>query len=640
MNKFCPVCCEEVQTDSANCPDCNCDLVDLKEDSLVGQILDDRYTITKELGRGGMGVVYVAKQKYLDREVAIKVLRSEMSQDGSNIKRFMLEAKAASGLASPHTVTIHDFGVTAEGLMYFVMEKMKGEGLAELVEKVGALPTERAVEIVVQTCVSLAEAHEHKIWHRDIKPDNIFVTEGESGKDHVKVLDFGIAKLGSATTNITAAGMICGTPAYLSPEQAQGVDVDGRTDIYSLGVVLYELLAGEPPFVSETPIKVLLCHVHEEPPALDVKNPNVNIPAALNDVLKHAMHKDRDKRIKSAEEFARLLRSAMQSHRADPEEVKLPGLASGVDGVRSVLPEGISASATVAAPAAPTAPEGPSAKGPAATEVFEEPAAPEPVAPSPSVPEPVAPPPAVAPSPSVPAQELPAQITWTEADAAKLTGKRSPWLFVSVTLFASLFTGILLIWQPWSGKSTGEKKDEKQSVSATAAEEKKAAEAARKMDEEKAAVAARKVDEERAEAEAAVKKAQEEKAEAEAARKAVEDKVAADEAKRSQEAAMAEAVKKAKEETLAEAARKAAEEKALAEAAKKAEEKAAAEAAKLAAEKKAAEKKTGGKKDGTKKDGTKKDGDYVIMGGGSSKKKKKDKKKKDKKKDDGYIKIP
>jgi serine/threonine protein kinase len=335
MRKFCPTCLEEFVTDEDLCAECSEELVPLKDDSLVGQVLEKKYAITKELGKGGMGIVYVAKQKYLDREVAVKVLRKEMATDSTSVKRFMLEAKAASNLSSPHTVTIHDFGITGEQLLFFVMEKLRGKALGDIIEDDGAMDPQRSVEIICQVCRSLSEAHSFKIWHRDLKPDNIFITPREDGTEHAKVLDFGIAKFAGENTQVTATGMVCGTPQYLSPEQAQGGELDGRTDVYSLGIVLYEMLAGVPPFTGGTPVQVLLSHIKDIPPPLTERNPDARVPAALVKVIDKALQKDADRRISSADEFAVMLREAMKDHADDHETMAIPPLDSAA-GVRSV----------------------------------------------------------------------------------------------------------------------------------------------------------------------------------------------------------------------------------------------------------------------------------------------------------------
>ena len=311
MRKFCSKCMEEYDQGGNHCPTCGGPLMPIKEDSLVGRTIDDRYTITELVGKGGMGVVYRARQRYLEREVALKVLRRDILDQEGSVKRFMLEARAASGLASPHTVTVHDFGVTDDGLLYFTMELLQGHPLNQLITEEGPLQYGRAVDIAVQVCRSLAEAHDRQIWHRDMKPENIFITRTPEGREHAIVLDFGIAKLAGMSEKLTATGIVCGTPAYLSPEQAQSKDLDHRSDLYSLGVVLYEMLAGKPPFSADTPVKVLMSHIGDPPPPVEKVNPAVEIPTGLARVLGCVLSKMPEERPASAEEFAQTLQASI-----------------------------------------------------------------------------------------------------------------------------------------------------------------------------------------------------------------------------------------------------------------------------------------------------------------------------------------
>ncbi|MBM4353716.1 MAG: hypothetical protein FJ109_07945 [Deltaproteobacteria bacterium] len=310
MKRFCPKCLDEFEQPEGGCPKCGGELVTLPDETLVGQVLDDRYSILGIVGRGGMGVVYRARQKYLDRDVAVKVLRRDMSADATNVKRFLLEARAASALRSPHTVTIHDFGITRDGQLYFVMELLEGQPLSRLVRK-GPMEPERVVRLVAQAAASLAEAHGKGIWHRDIKPENLFVAQDEEGEETLKVLDFGIARIADSGTHLTARGMVCGTPQYVSPEQAQGKPLDQRTDIYSLAVVAYEMLAGRPPFEGETPVQVLIAHVKSAPPPLAEVRPGPPVAPSLWRVLRWALEKDPEARPASAELFASALRQAV-----------------------------------------------------------------------------------------------------------------------------------------------------------------------------------------------------------------------------------------------------------------------------------------------------------------------------------------
>jgi serine/threonine protein kinase len=336
MEKYCPKCFKKFGVETERCPGDGTYLVSPADRDLTGQVLDDRYTVLERIGRGGMGVVYKAEQHLLKRVVALKVLRREMVQDETAVKRFMVEAQAIASLSSRFTVTLHDFGVTKDGLLYYTMELLKGQPLARLIAKEGPLEYRRAARLAMQVCDSLDEAHERGILHRDIKPENIYVVPDRRGKEEVKVLDFGIAKLVGETSaeSMTKTGMIVGTPAYLSPEQAMGNPVVPASDLYSLGIVLYEMLAGSPPFLAETPMKTLWAHVKEPVPALQAKNPAVVVPRSIELFLARALDKDPGRRLQSATEFRDTLKRALEDHEAKPETVALTVLSTTDEGVR------------------------------------------------------------------------------------------------------------------------------------------------------------------------------------------------------------------------------------------------------------------------------------------------------------------
>jgi serine/threonine protein kinase len=288
MEMFCPLCSRVYNEGAKTCEADGEKLVLLTEEpSLVGHVLDGKYTLLSKLGEGGMGSVYLAEQATMGREVAIKVLRREFSQNRMAIKRFLREARAASKLAHHNTITVYDFGQSNQGLLYLVMERLSGRPLADVLDEEGPLAVERAVHIFSQICDSLAEAHQQGITHRDLKPENIFIEDKFGSSEFVKVLDFGIAKMqgDEATSQATATGMICGTPSYMSPEQAMGKDIDGRSDIYALGVLLFEMVTNEKPFDGATPMEVMLKHINERPPDMFERT-----GVAVSDKLQEAIH--------------------------------------------------------------------------------------------------------------------------------------------------------------------------------------------------------------------------------------------------------------------------------------------------------------------------------------------------------------
>ncbi len=320
MEKFCPACSRVYNEDATVCEIDGERLVLLSEEpSLVGHVLDGKYTLISKLGEGGMGSVYLAEQATMGREVAIKVLRREFSQNRMAIKRFLREARAASKLAHPNTITVYDFGQSNDGLLYLVMEKLTGRPLADILDSDGSLPVERAVHILAQICDSLSEAHKNGITHRDLKPENIFIEEKVGNPDFVKVLDFGIAKMAGdeTTTQATAAGMICGTPAYMSPEQAMGKEIDGRSDIYALGVLLYEMLTNEKPFEGDTPMEVMLKHINEPSPDI-YQRTQIQVPQGIQDTIDRLLAKKTEARPSDCQVAKKLLLQGLETPLVGP----------------------------------------------------------------------------------------------------------------------------------------------------------------------------------------------------------------------------------------------------------------------------------------------------------------------------------
>ena len=234
-----------------------------------GTVVDGRYEILGKLAEGGMGEVYRAQHVELGKQLALKVMRPELSADPEFVTRFKREAVAASQIGQQNIIDVSDFGRTSAGRFYFVMEYLDGQTLDALVHEAGALPPQRAVHLVTQVARALGAAHAKGIVHRDLKPENVMVLQRPGQPDVVKVLDFGVAKVATrkGQPGQTAVGMVVGTPQYMAPEQAQGTAVDARSDIYALGLILYELLSGRPTFDAETPSMLMVKHVTESPPA-------------------------------------------------------------------------------------------------------------------------------------------------------------------------------------------------------------------------------------------------------------------------------------------------------------------------------------------------------------------------------------
>ena len=283
----------------------------VKAGDLIGVTIDDKYRIESKLGEGGMGAVYRATRLMIGDAVAIKVLHSAQVTDQPAIERFRREAQAAARLKHPNVVTIHDFGVSSKNLVYLVMELVEGDSLSSLIKQQGPLPPSIAGEIISQVCAALEEAHRSNIVHRDLKPDNIVVITSPTGL-RVKVLDFGIAKLRDLSltaANLTQTGTILGTPRYMSPEQCMDEELDGRSDIYSLGIVLYEMLSGTVPFNSPSLTGLLMQHVNQAPPSL--REVNVRISAAIERVVMRTLEKQREARHQTADALAKELRDAI-----------------------------------------------------------------------------------------------------------------------------------------------------------------------------------------------------------------------------------------------------------------------------------------------------------------------------------------
>jgi serine/threonine-protein kinase len=268
-----------------------------------------RYRLKKRLAAGGMGDVWLAYHPGLKRDVAVKILRpDERERSGMALARFEREVRATAELVHPNTVRVFDYGVTEDGLWYYVMELLQGETIAEHVARLGPLPPARAVHMVGQAARALAEAHERGIVHRDVKPENLFLTSLGGEHDFVKVIDFGIAKVSEGDLKMTETGSLLGTPAYMSPEMAMGLSADARSDVYALGAVLYYLLSGKPPFEAENAGALIFAHVNQRvvPPSETLGRA---LPPDVEGVAMRALEKDPQARYASAAEMALALAS-------------------------------------------------------------------------------------------------------------------------------------------------------------------------------------------------------------------------------------------------------------------------------------------------------------------------------------------
>ncbi|HUU13849.1 MAG TPA: protein kinase [Terriglobia bacterium] len=391
--KSCPTCEATYPNTYAVCPQDGTPLVDLTAWS-PGTLVRGKYRIISKVGQGGMGAVYKALHVAFDEMRALKVISRELMTDELFVKRFRHEAVITRKLQHPNAVRVDDIDEAEDGRPFIVMEFIEGQSLKQLIHEHGALPVPRVCSIVKQVAAALEAAHGLGLVHRDIKPDNIVLIETASGEE-AKVLDFGIAKLkesraaGTGGLTLTGTGVVIGTPQYMSPEQAMGKrgdDLDGRSDLYSLGVVMYQMLTGDLPFKADTTMEMLLAHLQKPPTPINILRPELQIPESVATLVMKTLEKDRELRPKSAKALiqeieraesgpeplgatrviqpasvytprpAEVLRAAMQAKRAQAQQPAAP----------PTMPVASMETPRTEAPTAATSPSGPVAAAPPA----------------------------------------------------------------------------------------------------------------------------------------------------------------------------------------------------------------------------------------------------------------------------------
>lgn len=296
--------------------------------SMVGQVIGGRYRLTKLLGEGGMGAVYKAEHINITKEVAVKLLHPEISQNPEAVTRFKQEAQSASSIGHPNIIGIDDFFTMEDGRVCLIMEFLKGAPLNDVMLQPAGLTPMQTIEIMLQVCDGLHAAHQKGIIHRDMKPENVFLADVH-GNRVVKILDFGIAKVtGNEDNNLTKTGTVFGTPHYMSPEQALGHKVDVRADVYSVGVMLFEIYTGQVPYQAESFMGVLSQHITSPVPAPSSISPNRPVPPMMEEIILTAMAKEVDKRFSSMEAVGnslRAFREEMIAANGDPLKTGLTG---------------------------------------------------------------------------------------------------------------------------------------------------------------------------------------------------------------------------------------------------------------------------------------------------------------------------
>jgi serine/threonine-protein kinase len=294
-------------------------LVPVAQDPLIGTKLAGKYEILSVLGTGGMGVVYKGRQDVMDRIVAIKMLQSHHLNDSMSVKRFQQEGRATCKLNHPHIITVYDFGISQQtGQPFIVMDYLQGVPLSDIIKQEGQVSVDRSMKIFAQAADALGHAHKQGIIHRDLKPSNIVLISYDGDKDFVKVVDFGVAQImedaqGSTENHqrLTQMGEVCGSPVYMSPEQCQGHKLDQRSDVYSMGIVMYETLTNRLPLLGRTMVETMRKHIEDPPPRFSESRPDLYIPERVEAVILKALAKDPADRHQSMEHLVNELELAI-----------------------------------------------------------------------------------------------------------------------------------------------------------------------------------------------------------------------------------------------------------------------------------------------------------------------------------------
>jgi serine/threonine-protein kinase len=391
-------------------------------DPRITQVLDGKYRLDASLGQGGMGTIYSATHLMLDKPVAVKLIKPDLVTSPDVVRRFQREARAASRLSHPNIAAAYDLGQTDDGTLYIAMELVSGSSLKDVIRTGGRLGDARIIRILRQVTSALVLAHRHSIIHRDLKPHNIMLTTDADGREVAKLLDFGIAKTFNDATQLTSTGFALGTPQYMSPEQALGKEVDGRSDLYSLGVILYEMLTGEVPFNDPSTPAVLVKHMTELPTAPSRRRPELSISPALEAIALRCLEKDPAARFQTADELAAAIESASGTDevtvRIPPPRLPVPPEAAATVAVAagsSTAPTLVPTAPTVVPPAPAVMPPAPAVSPTAPTVI---PAAPIAPAAATVVPIATAPPAEKAPAPPAPRSDTAAALAAAAGGAA------------------------------------------------------------------------------------------------------------------------------------------------------------------------------------------------------------------------------